>query len=105
NTRLNDGRVDRFGDFVVGGVVERFFDGSTPNIKTSVYRLFKNLTYQKIIQNVGCSNSICWNKNGDIMYFTDSRIRNPNRIIYKYQYCNKINNKNNLLSIPKFLNN
>lgn len=66
-TRLNDGRVDRQGRFVAGGVHE-----ATPQRPVSrVYALEANGDVKTLIDSVSCANSICWSPAGDVMYFTD----------------------------------
>ncbi|RDE07808.1 SMP-30/gluconolactonase/LRE family protein [Pelagibacterium lacus] len=66
-TRLNDGRVDRQGRFVSGGVHE-----AIPQRPVSaVYALEPSGEARTLIESVHCANSICWSPAGDIMYFTD----------------------------------
>jgi L-arabinonolactonase len=76
-TRLNDGRCDRFGRFVVGGLNE---DGLKPTSKVISYG--EDGTSTTLIDGVGCSNSICFSPDGKVMYFTDT----PSRTILKYDY-------------------
>ena len=89
-TRLNDGRCDRNGNFIVGGMVEDFWDGmelDDPyllNLAKFLYRLNtkessgiwringNNLTCDKIISNIFLTNSICFSLNGKQMYYTDT---------------------------------
>ena len=75
-TRLNDGRCDRQGRFIVGGMDEVNFQP-----RSQVYQ-FDGNSVKAIISNVTISNSICFSPEGKIMYFADS----PTRIIRKYQY-------------------
>jgi L-arabinonolactonase len=66
-TRLNDGRTDRQGRFVAGGMNE---DGLQPT--SSVWRLDPGLSLTKLIDAVGCANSTCFSPDGRTMYFADS---------------------------------
>ncbi len=75
-TRLNDGRCDRQGRFIVGGMDEENFQPHS-----QVYQ-FDGSSVKALISNVSISNSICFSPEGKIMYFADS----PTKIIRKYQY-------------------
>lgn len=76
-TRLNDGRCDRYGNFIVGGVVDFKKDPKMESY-TSIYRI----TYQSeseskiqselLIPNIKCSNAICFGLDGNTFYFADS---------------------------------
>jgi len=65
-TRLNDGRCDRSGRFVFGGVDE---NGLRP--LSAVYR-FDGVEVEKLFEKVGCANSIAFSPNGERMYFADT---------------------------------
>lgn len=67
STRLNDGRCDRQGRFVAGGICDA---EGRPAI-SAVYRLDPDLSVEKIIGNVSIGNSICFSLDGATMYFTD----------------------------------
>eukprot|EP00389_Voromonas_pontica_P002075 GDKH01003098.1.p1 GENE.GDKH01003098.1~~GDKH01003098.1.p1 ORF type:complete len:356 (-),score=30.21 GDKH01003098.1:271-1338(-) len=73
-TRLNDGRVDRAGQFIVGGYNERRKDSPAPC--TSVYLVTPNsfdlLEDHSLVGLVNTSNAICFSKDGTRMYFTDT---------------------------------
>jgi L-arabinonolactonase len=77
-TRTNDGRCDRQGRFIVGGIDE---SGKFEKI-SNVYRVGKDSSVHKIISGVACANSICFSPDGRVMYFADS----PNREIWAYDY-------------------
>ena len=77
-TRTNDGRCDRQGRFIVGGIDE---SGKFEKI-SNVYRVDRDLSVNKIISGVACANSICFSPDGRVMYFADS----PNREIWAYNY-------------------
>ena len=76
-SRLNDGRTDRCGRFVVGGMNEG--DGRADS---SVIRLDPDGTVTTLIRDVAISNSICFSPDGGTMYFTDT----PTRRIIAYPY-------------------
>jgi L-arabinonolactonase len=77
-TRLNDGRVDRQGRFVCGGM-----DESAPQSGiTAVYRLDPDGTVEQTIAGVHCANSTAFSLDGRTMYFTDM----PSGVILAYKY-------------------
>lgn len=76
-TRLNDGRTDRQGRFVVGGMDE----GSGAPI-SSVIRVNADLSVETLITGVACANSTCFAPDGRTMYFADT----PDRQIRAYPY-------------------
>jgi L-arabinonolactonase len=77
-TRLNDGRCDRQGRFVCGGMSE---EPSAPAC-SNVYSLDPNITVRTLITGVTCSNSICFSPSGSTMYFSDM----PTGEIVAYDY-------------------
>jgi L-arabinonolactonase len=77
-TRMNDGRCDRQGRFIIGGIDE---SGKFDRI-SNVYRVDGDLSIHKIISNVAIANSICFSPDGRVMYFADS----PTREIWAYDY-------------------
>ena len=77
-TRTNDGRCDRQGRFIVGGINEA--DNGDPI--SNVYRLDPDLNLYRIISNVNCANSTCFSPDGTIMYFADT----PTGQIWAYDY-------------------
>ena len=66
-TRLNDGRTDRQGRFIAGGMNE---DGLKRT--SSVWSLAPDLSLTRLIDRVGCANSTCFSPDGRTMYFADS---------------------------------
>jgi L-arabinonolactonase len=66
-TRLNDGRTDRQGRFVAGGMDER-----NGEAVSSVCRLETDLSVTPLFDAVACANSICFSPDGRTMYFADS---------------------------------
>jgi len=76
-TRLNDGRTDRQGRFVVGGMNE-----GTGSADSTVVRVNADLSVDTLIRGVACANSICFSPDGRTMYFADT----PDRRIRSYPY-------------------
>lgn len=76
-TRLNDGRTDRQGRFVAGGMNE---DNGQPS--SSVWRLNADLGAEMLFGGVSCANSICFSPDGQTLYFADS----PRAEIEAFQY-------------------
>ncbi|QDG75387.1 SMP-30/gluconolactonase/LRE family protein [Labrenzia sp. PHM005] len=77
NTRLNDGRTDRQGRLIVGGMNE-----GTGDANSTVLRIDHDLTVTPIIEGVSCANSTCFSVDGSTMYFTDT----PEKTIRAYPY-------------------
>lgn len=77
-TRLNDGRCDRRGRLVAGGMDE----ASPRRAISSVWRLGPDLAPERLIQGVRISNSICFSPDGGTLYFADT----PERKIWAYPY-------------------
>lgn len=77
NTRLNDGRCDRQGRFVFGGIDE-------PDLRplSGVYRLDPDRSVSKLINGVQCANSTCFTADGRTMFFADT----PQKKIVAYRY-------------------
>ena len=76
-TRLNDGRCDRDGRFVFGGM-----DEQDRRPISAVYRYGGGDRLHKLIDGVGCTNSIAFSPDGNHMYVADS----PTRTIRRYEY-------------------
>lgn len=66
--RLNDGRCDRFGRFVVGSVTTD--DGEAGG---SIWRIGTDGVAERLDQGLRTVNSICFDPAGDCFYFADSR--------------------------------
>ena len=77
-TRTNDGKCDRQGRFIMGGMDES--ENASPI--SGVYRLDHDLSVHKLIEGVSCSNSICFSPDGKTMYFTDTW----EKVIRAYNY-------------------
>lgn len=77
NTRLNDGRVDRQGRFVAGGMNE--VNGAADS---SVIRVERDLSLSTLIDSISCANSICFTPDGHTMFFADT----PDKEILAFDY-------------------
>jgi L-arabinonolactonase len=80
NTRANDGRTDRQGRFVVGGMNEK-----TGAANATVIRIDESLAVETLIEGVSCANSTCFSPDGKIMYFADT----PDREIVAFDYSSE----------------
>jgi len=76
-TRLNDGRTDRQGRFVAGGMDEKELKPVS-----SVWSLDADLKLARLFGGVACANSTCFSPDGRVMYFADS----PSREIVAFDY-------------------
>ena len=76
NTRTNDGRCDRQGRFLVGGI-----DEVDLSPLSSVVR-YAGHGVETVMRDVRCTNSICFSPDGKWMYFADS----PTRVIQRIAY-------------------
>lgn len=76
-TRLNDGRTDRQGRLIVGGMNE-----VSGKADSSVIRIDTDLSVSTIIDNVSCANSTCFSPDGSTMFFADT----PDREIVAFDY-------------------
>ncbi|MEO0999686.1 MAG: SMP-30/gluconolactonase/LRE family protein [Pseudomonadota bacterium] len=75
-TRLNDGRCDRQGRFVVGGMNE---DGLKP---ASTLTRYADGRLEVLARGIGCSNSIAFAPDGRWMWFADTPTREIRRAPY-----------------------
>ncbi|WP_233493326.1 SMP-30/gluconolactonase/LRE family protein [Ruegeria atlantica] len=76
-TRLNDGRTDRQGRLIVGGMNE-----VSGNADSSVICVDTDLNVRTIIEGVSCANSTCFTADGTTMFFADT----PDREIVAFDY-------------------
>ncbi|CUH45541.1 SMP-30/gluconolactonase/LRE family protein [Ruegeria atlantica] len=76
-TRLNDGRTDRHGRLIVGGMNE--VSGAHDS---SVLCIDTDLSVRTIIEKVSCANSACFTPDGGTMFFADT----PDREIVAFDY-------------------
>ena len=75
-TRLNDGRCDRQGRFVVGG-----FDASGKG-GSGAYRLDRDLSLHELFRGLSSANSTCFSLDGRTMYYADT----PKGAIWAFDY-------------------
>lgn len=76
-TRTNDGRTDRQGRFLVGGMNE-----GTGEYDSSVVLIDTDHSVKTLIEGVSCANSTCFSPQGQTLYFADS----PKKEILSYDY-------------------
>lgn len=84
-TRLNDGRCDRQGRFIVGG-----FDSSEKGL-SAAYRLDVDLSLHRLFGGLSSANSTCFSLDGRIMYYADS----PQAVIWAFDYDLQTGNPGN----------
>lgn len=77
NTRTNDGRTDRQGRLIVGGMNE-----GTGAADSTVIQIDQNLEAKVIIEGVSCANSTCFSVDGKTLFFADT----PDKEIVAYDY-------------------
>jgi L-arabinonolactonase len=75
-TRLNDGRCDRQGRFIVGG-----FDSSKKGL-SAAYRLDPDLGLHRLFGGLSSANSTCFSVDGRTMYYADT----PQAAIWAFDY-------------------
>lgn len=94
-TRLNDGRTDRTGRFVLGGMNE-----VSGKANSSVISIGIDLSVRTLIEGVSCANSTCFSPDGQTMYFADT----PDREIVAFDYDLKTGNVSNRRVLADFAN-
>lgn len=77
DTRLNDGRTDRQGRLIVGGMNE-----GSGAANSSVLRVEHDLSVSVLFEGVSCANSTCFSPDGKTMFFADT----PDQEIVAYDY-------------------
>jgi L-arabinonolactonase len=71
--RLNDGKVDPYGRFVVGSFDEALFGPEpSPVSRGSLYRLDTDYCLTTLERGVGVANGPCWSPDGRSFYFADT---------------------------------
>ena len=94
-TRLNDGRTDRQGRFIAGGMDEKDLAPLS-----SVWRLDPDLKLTRLFNSVRCANSTCFSPDGRTMYFADS----PECEIVAFDYdpeSGTVGRKRSVAALPK----
>jgi sugar lactone lactonase YvrE len=73
HVRLNDGKVDRRGRFIVGSLDMAMFSPDPPPVpRGSLYRLDTDLSLTVLETGIGVSNGPCWSPDDRIFYFADT---------------------------------
>jgi sugar lactone lactonase YvrE len=75
--RLNDGKCDPAGRFVVGSIVERGSPGTA-----ALYALDPELRLRRLLSGVTISNGLVWSADGRYMYYIDT----PTGLVQRYDY-------------------
>lgn len=78
--RLNDGKVDRQGRFVVGTMLTSRTPGEP--IAGGIFRLETDRTLTRLADGLAVANGPCFSRDGQTMYIADS----PNRRMWRYAY-------------------
>lgn len=76
-SRMNDGRMDRFGNFWFGSMIE---DQANASELGHLYCYTASGELTKRMSNIHISNGLCWAPDGKTMYHADS----PSHEIYQY---------------------
>jgi sugar lactone lactonase YvrE len=72
HVRLNDGKVDSRGRFLVGGLDMAAFAPEKPKGRGVLYRVDPDLSVHPLFDGIACSNGPCWSPDERTFYFTDS---------------------------------
>ncbi len=72
HVRLNDGKVDSKGRFIVGGLDMMAFAPEKPKGRGVLYRVDTDLSVHELFGGIACSNGPCWSKDAKTFYFSDS---------------------------------
>ena len=80
--RLNDGRVDRDGNYCVGSMIE---DKDNSTSMSTLFRINHNHEISVLRSNLQISNGLAWSPDGSTMYHTDS----PSRTITVCDYSDQ----------------
>jgi sugar lactone lactonase YvrE len=73
HVRLNDGKVDRQGRFIVGSLDMAMFGPNPPAMpRGSLYRLDPDLSVTRLETGIGVSNGPCWSPDDKTFYFADT---------------------------------
>jgi sugar lactone lactonase YvrE len=92
HVRLNDGKVDRQGRFVVGSLdMAMFSPNPPPEARGRLYRLDTDLSLTVLDSNIGCANGPCWSLDDKTFYFADTFARQ----IYAYDWDAKTGTPSN----------
>jgi L-arabinonolactonase len=93
-TRLNDGRTDRAGNFIAGGMDERDLEPIS-----SVWRMDADLKLTRLFGSVRCANSTCFSPDGRTMYFADSP--EGEIVAFDYEPDGKLGAERSVVRLPE----
>ena len=88
-TRANDGRTDRQGRFVVGGMNE-----ASSQANSTVIRIDASCLVETLLEGISCANSTCFSPDGKTMFFADT----PDREVLAFDYGAELSNRRVLAS-------
>jgi len=88
-TRANDGRTDRQGRFVVGGMNE-----VSGQANSTVIRIDASCLVETLLEGVSCANSTCFSPDGKTMFFADT----PDREVLAFDYGAELSKRRVLAS-------
>jgi L-arabinonolactonase len=74
HVRLNDGKVDSKGRFVVGSLDMTAFGGGGSRGRGVLYRVDADLSVHPLFDGIACTNGPCWSPDEKTFYCTDSFI-------------------------------
>lgn len=72
HVRLNDGKVDSKGRFIVGGLDMMAFSPEKPKGRAALYRVDADLSVHELFGEIACTNGPCWSPDERTFYFSDS---------------------------------
>jgi sugar lactone lactonase YvrE len=93
--RFNDGKCDPAGRFWAGTM-------ETSSRKGALYRLDRDLSVHKMLDDVGCSNGIVWSRDRRTMYYIDSNIFKIDAFDFDVA-TGAIANRRTIVAVPKSL--
>lgn len=93
--RFNDGKCDPSGRFWVGSMHLQFKEGVA-----SLYRMNKDLSVTKVLDDVTISNGIAWTKDKQTMYYVDSHLRTIDAFDYSDADGN-VRNRRTIVALPE----
>jgi sugar lactone lactonase YvrE len=76
--RFNDGKCDPAGRFWAGTM-------ETPTRKGNLFRLDKDLSVHRMLDNIGCSNGIVWSGDKKTMYYIDTPTMKIDAFDYEFE--------------------
>lgn len=91
--RFNDGKCDPAGRFWAGTM-------ETPTSKGALFRLDRDLSVHKMVDNVAISNGLAWSLDKKTMYYIDSMTRKIDAFDYDLM-TGAISNRRTVVSVPE----